>query len=252
MISLFPHFDGKWLLTASHLWDKWHYQLLIWYFFGGQSAFHHLWQKWSIFSGLSSLPIPLYWHPMTAATYFGVFNWLMFNYSTQETLFSETSVVIWLKRSTSRFLENHTVPVRSICAKQTNISFFLFSVQKQSSASWDLCRVYHPSLLSRLWYDVANNPPRLISVLISSHIHSPFEQSSKDNEILCRSDWKQPSSCEISRTYVIPVFKQAVWKMAVIRLKWIDSPVSYCQCASGKRVFLISPEENASPPQQFF
>lgn len=124
MISLFPHFDGKWLLTASHLWDKWHYQLLIWYFFGGQSAFHHLWQKWSIFSRLSSLPIPLHWHPMTAATYFGVFNCLMFNYSTQETLFSETSIVIWLKWSTSRFLENHTVPVRSICAKQTNISFF--------------------------------------------------------------------------------------------------------------------------------
>lgn len=22
MISLFPHFDGKRLLTASHLWDK--------------------------------------------------------------------------------------------------------------------------------------------------------------------------------------------------------------------------------------
>lgn len=126
MISLFPHFDGKWLLTASHLWDKWHYQLLIWYFFEGQSAFHHLWQKWSIFSRLSSLPIPLYWHPMTAATYFGVFNCLKFNYSTQETLFSETSVVIWLKRSTSRFLENHTVPVRYICAKQTNISFFSF------------------------------------------------------------------------------------------------------------------------------
>lgn len=27
--------------------------------------------------------------------------------------------------------------------------------------------------------------------------------------------------------------------------------MSYCQCASGKRVFLISLEENPSPPQQF-
>lgn len=56
----------------------------------------------------------------------------------------------------------------------------------------------------------------------------------------------------ISQTYVIPLLKLAAWKRAVIWLKWIDSPVSYCQCASGRRVFLISPEENASPPQQFF
>lgn len=40
------------------------------------------------------------------------------------------------------------------------------------------------------------------------------------------------------------------WKITVIWLKWIDSPVSYCECASGKRVVLISPEEHDSPPQQ--
>lgn len=34
MIGLFPRFDAKWLLTTSHLWDEWHYQLLIWYFSG--------------------------------------------------------------------------------------------------------------------------------------------------------------------------------------------------------------------------
>lgn len=54
------------------------------------------------------------------------------------------------------------------------------------------------------------------------------------------------------QSYVIPRFKiDWLWNTGVIRLRWIDKPVSYRQYSSGKRVFLISPVGNPSPPVRF-
>lgn len=101
MISLFPHFNSKCLLTRSHLWDTWHYQLLIWYFLT-QSAFHHSWQKpreyfldWVHFPAHQ---IDIWWLQRCVLAFF---NCLKFIYPTQEALFYETLAVIWLIQRTS-------------------------------------------------------------------------------------------------------------------------------------------------------
>lgn len=92
------------------------------------------------------------------------------------------------------------IPVTSMWAKESKQS--LLSLHKLFITLYDLCAVYHfSSPLTSAHYvtlpKISLNSTHLRAHLFS-YIHNPFKQSSKDNEISCRSDWKQPSSCEPS------------------------------------------------------
>lgn len=150
---------------------------------------------------------------MTAATYLGVFNCLMCNCSTQKTQFPETSVVIWLKRSTSGFLDNHIFPVRSICAKQTNI-FFLISFLRNNPLLGGTCVLFAIlSLLQQPPDDVAKNPPSNSSLCSSLLVFAALSSKAPKTMKYCAHLIESSShnvQLAISQTYVIPLFKLAV------------------------------------------